>query len=80
MQPNGVEFRGAAPSGSTEILTPEAVGFVAELARKFESTRQELLRRRQQRQLEIVDGRMPEFLPETAAIREAIVARRPDTG
>ncbi len=69
-QPKGVEFRGAAPSGSTSILTPEAVGFVADLARRFESTRQDLLRRRQQRQLEIVDGRMPDFLPETGKIRD----------
>ena len=65
----GVELRGQAP-GAEEILTPEAVQFVADLSRRFEATRQDLLRRRQQRQREIVDGRMPDFLPETASVRE----------
>src|SRR5262249_60468345 len=43
-------------------------------------TRQELLARRQQRQKEIADGRMPDFLPETAAVREGTwkVAPIPD--
>jgi malate synthase len=50
-------------------LTPGAISFVAGLARRFETTRQDLLRRRTQRQQEIVDGRMPDFLPETAAVR-----------
>jgi malate synthase len=68
--PDGVELRGAAPRGAEEILSPEAVRFVADLARRFESTRQELLHRRRERQQEIVDGRIPDFLPETAAIRE----------
>src|SRR4051794_17358295 len=68
--PDGVELRGAAPRGAEEILSPEAVRFVADLARGFESTRQELLHRRRERQQEIVDGRIPDFLPETAAIRE----------
>jgi malate synthase len=66
----GVEFRGQSPECGAQILTEEAVRFVAELARRFESTRQELLRRRKDRQQEIVDGRMPDFLAETAAIRE----------
>jgi malate synthase len=66
----GVEFRGEAPYSAAEILTPEAVRFVAELARRFDATRRELLDRRRERQQEIADGRMPEFLPETAAIRE----------
>src|SRR5262245_46625633 len=66
----GVEFRGPAVPHSDEILTPEAVAFVAALCRRFEGTRQELLARRQQRQMEIADGRMPDFLPETSAVRE----------
>jgi malate synthase len=65
-----IEFRGQPPDGAAEILTAEAVSFVAELSRRFESTRQQLLSRRQLRQREIVDGRMPDFLPETAAVRE----------
>ena len=57
--------------GSLEILTADAVRFVADLARRFETTRQELLHCRKQRQQEIVEGRMPEFLSETAVIRES---------
>src|SRR6202790_2529094 len=66
----GIEFSGQAPKCADEVLTPGAVRFVAELSRRFETTRQELLRHKQQRQQEIVDGRMPDFLPERAAIRE----------
>ncbi|HJZ95485.1 MAG TPA: malate synthase A [Candidatus Solibacter sp.] len=65
----GVEFRGEMPQRAAEILTLDAVAFVAELARRFGATRQELLARRQRRQQEIVDGRMPDFLPETASVR-----------
>src|SRR5262252_941390 len=67
----GVEIRGTTPQSGAEILTPEAVRFVAELSRKFEHTRQELLARRKRRQQEIVDGRMPDFLPETASVRSS---------
>jgi len=52
-----------------EILTPEAVGFVAGLVEKFEGRRQELLARRQERQGEIDAGHFPDFLTETTDIR-----------
>ena len=55
----------------TEILTPDATSFLLKLADAFESRRQELLVRRQHVQREIDRGKMPDFLPETAAIREA---------
>jgi malate synthase len=66
----GIEICGQAPQCADKILTPDAVRFVAELSRRFETTRQQLLSRRQQRQQEIVDGRMPHFLSETAVVRE----------
>src|SRR5438552_1666299 len=66
----GIELSQQRPAGSQEILTPAALEFVAELARRFEPTRRDLLHRRELRQQEIVDGRMPGFLPETAAVRE----------
>jgi malate synthase len=53
------------------ILTPEAMNFVATLARAFEERREELLQRRAQRQAEIDAGKLPDFLPETADIRSA---------
>jgi len=55
----------------TQILTPEANAFLTLLARTFEDRRQALLSRRKLRQREIDAGRMPDFLPETASVREA---------
>lgn len=53
-----------------EILTPEALNFVATLVRACADTRQSLLQRRQERQKALDAGAMPDFLPETAAIRQ----------
>jgi malate synthase len=55
----------------TLVLTPEATAFLQKLARGFEARRQELLARRRVRQWEIDSGKMPDFLPETQAVREA---------
>jgi malate synthase len=54
-----------------EILSPDALKFVARLASEFEDRRQELLARRMVRQAEIDAGRFPDFLPETAEIRRS---------
>jgi malate synthase len=54
----------------TDILTPEAQAFLTKLAAEFEPRRQELLARRQVTQEEIDHGKLPEFLSETAEIRE----------
>jgi malate synthase len=53
----------------SQILSPEARTFITDLARKFEPRRQELLAQRRVRQKEIDGGKIPDFLPETAAIR-----------
>jgi len=55
----------------SEILTPEALGFVAALSRRFEPRRQELLQRRAARWEELRSGKLPDFLPETREVREA---------
>jgi malate synthase len=52
-----------------EILTPEAVGFLATLQREFGARRQQLLAARAKRQQELSSGGMLDFLPETAEIR-----------
>jgi malate synthase len=52
-----------------EILTPEAIAFVAALQRKFNARRLELLGKRAERQVRIDAGERPDFLPETAHIR-----------
>jgi malate synthase len=53
-----------------EILTPEALGFVARLARAFDGRRRELLGRRADRQGDFDAGAFPTFLASTAEVRE----------
>ncbi len=66
----GVEIKGVITPEFAEILTPEAVEFVAGLQRKFNARRKELLEKRQVRQKELDGGKLPDFLPETKAIRD----------
>ncbi len=66
----GIEITGNVTSEHAEILTPEAVSFVAKLQRACNGKREELLKRRAERQADFDDGKMPDFLPETQAIRE----------
>lgn len=68
--PEGVEFTAPVPREYESVLTPEAVSFVAKLAREFTGRVHELLRERQERQERINAGEMPDFLPETRHIRE----------
>src|ERR1700719_2038943 len=53
------------------ILTPEAQAFLSKLAGAFEPRRQELLARRRTVQQDIDNGKLPDFLPETAGIRRS---------
>ena len=64
-----LEIKGEITPEFAEILTPEALNFVATLVRAFSGRREELLQRRAQRQAEIDAGKMPDFLPETEHIR-----------
>jgi malate synthase len=52
-----------------EILTPEALAFVTLLIRTFAGRREALLQQRAERQARIDAGILPDFLPETEAIR-----------
>src|ERR1043166_9406547 len=54
---------------SSEILTPEALTFVAGMHRRFDGRRQELLARSEEQQQAFDAGALPDFLPETASIR-----------
>jgi len=67
----GIEVSGSVTKEFSHILTPEALSFVAALAREFESRRRKLLARRQTIQDQIDNGKMPDFLPETKEIRES---------
>ena len=66
----GVEIRGPVEGRQEEILSPEALEFFVELQREFNPRRKELLAKRVERQEAIDRGEMPDFFPETAAIRE----------
>jgi malate synthase len=57
-------------AAEAQILTPDASNFLTKLARQFEARRQELLARRRTRQQYIDRGILPDFMPETAGIRQ----------
>ena len=68
--PAGLEIHANISPAFAEILTPAALTFLVSLARKFESTRQTLLAKRDARQKEFDAGVLPDFLPDTKNIRE----------
>jgi malate synthase len=68
--PNGIRVVGEITPAFGEILTPEALAFVAKLQRNFNGRRLECLRRRQERQAAFDRGGTLDFLPETKQIRE----------
>jgi malate synthase len=75
MQTSAPEVQAVAVTGRVtrefaQILTPEALDFVAALHRRFEPRRQELLARRAARQKEFDAGRLPEFPSATKKIRD----------
>src|SRR5579862_9591193 len=69
MEHMAVELLEVVTPAYAEILTPEALTFLGELARRFEPTRTELLAARVKVQEEIDKGAMPDFPKETAEIR-----------
>ncbi|MGV9773055.1 malate synthase A [Streptosporangium sp. NPDC003464] len=68
---DGVEITGPSQDRYDEILTPEALAFLAALQREFGARRLELLEARQARQAELSAGGTLDFLPETRHVRES---------
>jgi malate synthase len=68
--PPGIELRRPAVPGADRILTPEALAFVADLHRRFEPVRLDLLHRRKERQAELDAGVRPDFLVATREVRD----------
>ena len=66
-----VQLKGAVEGRASEVLTPQALGFVAKLQREFGGRRQELLRLRDERQTRIEAGEMPQFLVTTSSVRDS---------
>ncbi|MEN7551017.1 malate synthase A [Rapidithrix thailandica] len=66
-----LEVKGKYTEAFAEILTKEALQFLIALHQEFNNKRKNLLLKRQARQEAIDQGTLPDFLPETQAIREA---------
>jgi malate synthase len=65
----GVQILAPVTEAQAAVIDEGAQRFVATLQRALNARRLELLRRRNARQAEIDAGRLPDFLPETAAVR-----------
>ena len=69
--PSGVELHATTAAKYDTILTPEALAFAVALQREFNPTRKKLLAARILRQRRLDAGERPDFLAETAHIRES---------
>ena len=66
-----VEILGSRIERGDEVLNPLALQLLASLHRRFNARRLELLTARRERQLQLDDGALPEFLAATAQVRGA---------
>src|SRR3954449_12807311 len=67
---SGVEVSGYTVDRQEEVLTDDALAFLAELHRHADATRKQLLERRKERRAEIARTGTLDFLPETQEIRD----------
>ena len=77
--PAGVTIEGVIKPGFEKVLTADALAFLAGLHRQFNARREELMAARVVRQKKLDAGEKPDFLAETAKIRDSdwIVAPLP---
>jgi malate synthase len=68
--PDGVRVAGPMHDRYDEVLTEEALDFLAGLHRAFDGRRRELLELRRQRYAELAEGGTLDFLAETKDVRE----------
>ena len=66
-----IDVRGEVRPEWEEILSDEALSFVALLHKEFNPRREELLQAREARKLRLDAGELPDFLPETQQIRDS---------
>ncbi len=66
-----IDVNGKSKPEYQQILTPEVLAFVTQLAERFTARRDALLAKRVERQARIDAGELPDFLPATRALREA---------
>ncbi|HWP41782.1 MAG TPA: malate synthase A [Blastocatellia bacterium] len=65
-----IDIRGEIRQGYAEILTPDAIEFVAGIHRNFNPAREALLERRAERQARLEAGELFDFLTGTQKVRE----------
>ena len=70
MADSNIQILGPVPAQYAEVVTDDALEFVAELHRNFETTRRRLMDARARKQAEIDGGATPDFLTETRSVRE----------
>jgi malate synthase len=70
VRPPTVDITGPAVAHSDEVLTHDALAFIADLHRRFNPNRERLLAARRARQEAFDAGELPDFLPETADLRK----------
>ena len=66
---NDIQVLGPVPAQYADLVSADALGFIAELHRNFETARRRLMAARVRRQAEIDAGARPDFLPETRSVR-----------
>jgi malate synthase len=67
---SGIRLIGPPLPGQEELLTPAALAFLADLHRQFEAARQARLIARQVKAARFDAGELPDFRPDTRAIRD----------
>ena len=74
-----VQLKGPVEGRAAEVLTPQALDFVARLQREFGERRLELLSLRDERQKRLDAGEQPQFLVTTSTVRDSewTVAKAP---
>src|SRR6266852_2586960 len=65
-----ISLLGRVSAEFAEILTEKALDFIADLHRRFDPRRQDLLARRAARQKEFDRGKLPDFLPDARKTRQ----------
>ncbi|WP_049620766.1 malate synthase A [Frateuria defendens] len=65
-----IDVHGPVSAAHAAILTPAALGFVADLHRRFDGERRRLLEARRERQARYDAGELPDFRADTAALRD----------
>ncbi|MEO3938104.1 malate synthase A [Dermatophilaceae bacterium Soc4.6] len=68
--PDGVQVTGPMGPRFEQVLTDDALAFLADLHRRFDSRRRDLLAARDARYAELAAGGTLDFLPETAEVRD----------